>query len=276
MNFKRIMLIFLVIFVIIDGFLFFAYNRNAVGDSANNGNNVLDEMRKDQISFKRPSNAKHSGYYFAATNNNDLREQVSKLQDQTYRFNEAELISRFKTPVKVEGDDFKKALDQVVADDRLILFGEEYGYSKQLSNEQQVVYVQRVAQGPIYSKDAQIRFELDDDKQVIGYSQTYLSDVELLREKTETISEERALTWLYQYNEVPNGSKVMWSNLAYTKLTSARGRDVFLPTWVFALKPSNADTLVMKRVNAYTGEILKTGSNASPSSNANGEILSLT
>lgn len=277
MNFKRIMLIFLVIFVFIDGFLFFSYNRSTVGDSSTNGNNVLDEMRKDQIAFSKPSNDAHYGYYFSATLTNDLRQNATNLQQQTYHFSGTELISQFKEPITADNSgDLKKAVDKVVSNASLVSHGSEYRYSKQLSNQDQLIYVQRVAKGPVYSKDGQLRFTISDNHRVIGYSQSYLDNVDLLREKTKTISEERALTWLYQYNEIPNGTKVTWANLAYTRLTTARGKAVFLPTWVFALKPNNSDTVVMKRVNAYTGEILKTGSSQSPSSNANPEILSMT
>lgn len=277
MNFRRIMLIFLVIFVFIDGFLFFSYNRSTVGDSSANGNNVLDEMRKDQISFSKPSSAVHEGYYFAASTSNDLRSKASSLQQQSYHFSGNDLISQFKQPITADNNgDLRKALDKTVANANMILHGDEYSYSRQLSNNEQMIYVQRVAKGPVYSKDAQLRFAVNDSHRVIGYSQSYLSGIDLLRERTKTISEERALTWLYQYNEIPNGTKVTWSNLAYTRLTDARGKQVYLPTWVFALKPNNSDTIVMKRVNAYTGEILKTGSTQSPSSNANSEILALT
>ncbi|EHL98073.1 hypothetical protein HMPREF9103_01728 [Lentilactobacillus parafarraginis F0439] len=84
-----------------------------------------------------------------------------------------------------------------------------------------------------------------------------MQDVNGLREKSETISETRALIWLYQYNEIPNNTKVVWSKLAYTKLLSIDTDRVFIPTWVIAIKPQNSPQVQLKKINAFTGGIIK-------------------
>lgn len=62
MNFKRIQGIFLIIFIAIDVFLFVFYNRSSVTNSdSSSGSNILEEMRKDQISFNKPANSAHEG-----------------------------------------------------------------------------------------------------------------------------------------------------------------------------------------------------------------------
>ncbi|WP_054758869.1 hypothetical protein [Secundilactobacillus collinoides] len=71
-----------------------------------------------------------------------------------------------------------------------------------------------------------------------------------------------------------NGAKIDWDNLAYTRLLTARGQYVFIPTWVFAVRMSGSSTTILKRVNAYTGEIIKTGS-SNQSSNSNSEIFTI-
>jgi regulatory protein YycI of two-component signal transduction system YycFG len=275
MNFKRIQIIFLIIFIMMDGFLYLSFNRSSVGNSDSSSNNILEEMRKDQISFTKPSTDTHEGYYFSGENGTTLRDGAAALQQQTYRFNGQELVSEFKRTIKLPEGEAKATLDKIVANPLLVINGKDYTYSSKLSRDNELIYVQRVAGGPVYSRYGQLRFALNNQHRVIGYSQTYLDNVKLLKEKSKTISEERALTWLYQYNEVPNGAKISWSNLAYTRLLTARGQYVFLPTWVFAVKINNSSAVVLKRVNAYTGEILKTG-NGSNNSNANTEIFTMT
>lgn len=276
MNFKRIQSIFLVIFIIMDVLLFLSYNRNSVGDSTASGsNNILEEMRKDQITYSKPTTKAHEGYYFSGNNGNTLRQDAPELQQQDIRFSGDELVSEFKQPLKLTNGSVKQTLDKVVADPGLIAEGKHYSYSEQLSSKSEIIYVQRVAQKPIYSRYCQIRFDLNGKNQVIGYSQNYLEGVKMLKEASKTISEERALTWLYQYNEIPNGAKVTWVHLAYTRLLTARGQYVFLPTWVFAVNLNNSSSTILKRVNAYTGEVIKTGDN-NQTSNANSEIFTLT
>lgn len=276
MNFKRIQMIFLAIFIAMDVLLFLSYNRNSVGDSTASGNNnILEEMRKDQITFSKPTTDKHEGYYFSGNNGDALRQSATNLQQQDLHFSGSELVSEFKKPVKLTDGSAKQILDKIVANPGLIAKGKQYEYSKQLSNNNEIIYVQRVAKKPIYSHFCQIRFDLDSQHRVIGYSQNYLEGVKFLKEASKTISEERALTWLYQYNEIPNGAKVSWVHLAYTRLLTARGQYVFLPTWVFAVKINNSSSVILKRVNAYTGEVIKTGDN-NQTSNANSEIFTLT
>jgi len=275
-NFKRIQLIFLVIFIAMDVLLFMMFNHSNVGDSTASGNNnILEEMHKDQITFSTPTTQKHEGYYFSGNNGDTLRQDAPKLQEQNIRFNGDELVSEFKTPIKLTNDSAKQTLDKIITNSGLIAEGKQYSYSKQLSSNSEVIYVQHVAQMPVYSHFGQIRFDLNSQHRVVGYSQNYLSDVKILKEEAKTISEERALTWLYQYNEIPNGAKVSWVHLAYTRLLTARGQYVFLPTWVFAVKLNNSSSMILKRVNAYTGEVIKTGDN-NQTSNANSEIFTLT
>ncbi|GAX05038.1 hypothetical protein IWT25_00340 [Secundilactobacillus pentosiphilus] len=276
MNFKRIQLIFLAIFIAMDVFLFLAYNRNSVGDSTAAGsNNILEEMRKDQITYSKPTTQKYEGYYFSGNNGDALRQAAPNLQQQSIRFSGDELVSEFKKPLKITSGSAKQTLDKIVANPGLVAEGKHYSYSKQLSSSSEIIYVQRVEQKPVYSHFCQIRFDLDSQHRVVGYSQNYLEGVKILKEAAKTISDERALTWLYQYNEIPNGAKVTWVHLAYTRLLTARGQYVFLPTWVFAVKINNSSSVILKRVNAYTGEVIKTGEN-NQTSNANSEIFTLT
>lgn len=98
---------------------------------------------------------------------------------------------------------------------------------------------------------------MNSNHQIVSYSQTYLQDIKSLREKSETISETRALIWLYQYNEIPNNTKVAWTELGYTKLLSIDNDRVFIPTWIIAIKPQNSTQVQIKRINAFTGGIIK-------------------
>lgn len=60
--------------------------------------------------------------------------------------------------------------------------GKDYVYSKNLSNSNQVVYVQRVTNGSIYSTMGEVRFTIQNGE-ITSYTQGYLSDVAPLREK---------------------------------------------------------------------------------------------
>ncbi|ARN91432.1 two-component system regulatory protein YycI [Levilactobacillus brevis] len=272
MDFRRIEWLFLVAFIVIDIFLFAAFQRDTSGETDTSSNRsssdttILKEMRADNISFKAPSKKSGEGYYISTSNDSSIKSSLTSLSNQTVRYqSDGTITSTFKTPITgVDTQHPDKTLDTVVSNSTLILNGTGYTYNAKLSSRNTVVYTQEVADGPIYSRYGEIRFSLTNAGTVTGYTQGYLANVSTLREKTETISERKALIWLYQYNQIPNNTKVVWTKLAYTRYFNLKNSSVYIPTWVVAVKSNsgnNAGVLQLKHVNAFTGAILTNDSN---------------
>ncbi|AJA79116.1 two-component system regulatory protein YycI [Levilactobacillus brevis] len=272
MDFRRIEWLFLVAFIVIDIFLFAAFQRDTSGETDTSSNRsssdttILKEMRADNISFKAPSKKSGEGYYISTSNDSSIKSSLTSLSNQTVRYqSDGTITSTFKTPITgVDTQHPDKTLDTVVSNSTLILNGTDYTYNAKLSSRNTVVYTQEVADGPIYSRYGEIRFSLTNAGTVTGYTQGYLANVSTLREKTETISERKALIWLYQYNQIPNNTKVVWTKLAYTRYFNLKNSSVYIPTWVVAVKSNsgnNAGVLQLKHVNAFTGAILTNDSN---------------
>ncbi len=264
MDFKRIQVIFLITFVIIDVFLFslFHRNENVQTDDLNSGNqtNVVAEMHNDQISFHhRPSGVSGTGYYVAAKKTNGLHNEMQELANQNSHYNGGRLISTFKHPVALNRRQPHLTINRKLNDPTFILHGDQYHYSSDLSSRDELVYVQQVPKNAenqdVFSKTAEIKFRLNDHY-LEGYTQEYVNHVKTLHEKLNTISEKRALTWLYQYNNIPNNTKIEWCHFAYTRLLSVKGNRVYIPTWVIALKTNNSP-VHYRDVNAFTGSIIK-------------------
>jgi regulatory protein YycI of two-component signal transduction system YycFG len=261
-NFRRIEIIFLVTFIAIDIFLFGMFEKNndlqtenvSQGDS---NSKIVKEMRNDQIKVDDLSNKKGFAYYISGTQNDVLRNQMGQLVNQTPRYIDHELESEFKEPITVSKDAPQKTVNRMLSDPTFILFGDQYTYNKELSTARNLVYSQKAMGSLMYSSEAQIKFTLNTNYQIVSYTQTYLQGIRSLREKSETISETRALIWLYQYNEIPNNTKVAWTRLGYTKLLSIDNDRVFIPTWIIAIKPQNSTQTQIKRINAFTGGIIK-------------------
>lgn len=272
MDFRRIEWLFLVAFIVIDIFLFAAFQRDTSSQSdttssrtTNSDTTIIKEMRADNITFKSPSKKSTEGYYIATTNDSEIKSDLTSLSDQAVKYDEGLITSTFKTAItNVDTQHPDKTLDAVVANTALILNGAQYQYNAQLSSQNTVVYTQRVAGSQLYTRYGQLRFSLTNDGTVTGYTQGYLNDVSTLRERTATISERKALIWLYQYNQIQNNTKVVWTKLAYTRYFTLKNSSVYIPTWIIAVKPTSgndAGTLQLKHVNAFTGTILTSDSN---------------
>lgn len=261
MNFKRIELIFLLTFLAIDIFLFGMVRQNqnmqTENVSQNNSNaTIIKEMRNDQIKVGDLSDINQTAYYVAGTKNNLLREKMGQLTNQQTSFVDNKLRSNFNEPINVSTKSPQKTISKMLTDSTFVLYGTEYHYNSELSSSHQLVYAQTAMGRDIYTPKGQLIFNLNSDYQLIGYTQQYLTDIKGLREQSETISEQRAVIWLYQYNEIPNNTKIAWSKLGYTKLIDIDNNVVMIPTWVIAIK-YNSSTIQIKRINAFTGSLIK-------------------
>ena len=118
-----------------------------------------------------------------------------------------------------------------------------------------LVNTQELYGKPVYSSEGQIRFTVKDGY-VTGYTQTYIHAADILREKKDTISQKRALMWLYQYNKLPQNSTVEWCKLGYTKLLDVNNSVVYIPTWNFCISSKASGTVQYRRINAFTGAVM--------------------
>ena len=280
MDFKRIQIIFLITFVIIDVFLFSLFHRNQSIQTENlsNGNQagIVAEMRNDQITFRhRPSGHAGNGYYLAAKKGNNLHMQMPELSSNHYvHFVNHRIVSQFRHPVDLSSEHPHRSVNRRLSDPTFVIHGDQYRYSSDLSDHDNLVYVQKTpanaGRNAIFSKTAQIKFHVDGHF-LTGYSQNYVSQVKTLREKSGTISSERALTWLYQYNNIPNDTQIEWCHFAYTRLLSVKGNNVYIPTWVVALKPSNSAAVQYRYVNAFNGSIINSSGHGNDLSNTSSD-----
>lgn len=273
MNFRKIEWIFVVAFVVLDIFLAYMFIQTSSGDSSKTSSDtattVIREMRDDNISFSNPNTKEGTGYYIAGNNDSGLKADLSQLTEQTTRIGtNGKLMSTLRTSVSVDSDNPKSDLDQFVKQSTNIIHGTQYVYSSQLSSNGEYVYVQKVADGEILTGTGQLRLIVNKNNQLISYTQTYVNDVKTLREKAVTISEKKALVALYQYNQVSNNSRIVWSKLGYSRLIRLKDSSVYVPTWIFAVRSKNSSNVSLHRINAFTGASMKTGGSSTSSETA--------
>lgn len=263
MDFRRIQWIFLVAFIAIDIFLFisFASNNQFTVTSKNSSREatILKEMKDDSITVDDLSSSRGAGYYISSDGSSILATKTNQLRNQSVRYADDELTSSFENPIAIDRAAPQKILNKLVSNKNRVLFGSHYVYDKQLTKQDDdaVVYVQKGPGEKVLSTDAEIRFHVNAKGQVTGYTQTYLHAIKTLREKEATISQKKAVIWLYQHNEISNNSKIKWAKLGYTKLLALKGNTVYIPTWVINIQTKNTGGSQTKRINAFTGTLIK-------------------
>lgn len=270
MDFRRIEIIFLVVFLSLDVFLLVSFHNSqeVISNSTSGVSSTLSDMKKRNISFGKLDKKTGTAYYLGSSPDNTLISNASKLHHQEYEYNQTsyKLISNLGEPIKVTSSNRKDKLDDFLKKESNILFGSEYSYAPQLSTSTEVVYAETGPLGPMYDKTGQIVFTVTDGK-VVSYTQTYMKRLDILQEKQATKSERDVITDLYSSSEIPNNSKITYANLAYTKLLEAKGSTIYIPVWFISIHNKDSKVDTVKKVNAFTGNLLKTSSNGDEYSN---------
>lgn len=267
MNFRRIQWIFLIVFLIIDIFLLFSYTSSDEFEmmstqSSSKETTIVKEMKDDSITVGSLSNNSGTGYYISSDDSNVLQNRTNQLKNVNTSYSDDSLTVTFSKSISINTKNPAKSLNKVVKDSTRVIFGSQYVYNDRLTSDENgvIVYSQKGPDHNILSNDGQLRFKVVNG-QVTGYTQTYLNGVNPLREKETTISEKKAVIWLYQHNEIPNNSQVKWAELGYTKFLTLNDHNVYIPTWVIYIHTKNTDGTQTRRINAFTGTLIKSDSN---------------
>lgn len=248
MNFRKIQWIFLIIFISLDCFLFYSWKQMNPNVSYNDtSSSVIKEMDFDSISLpKHLSSEEKFGYYLSGISNNQRVINQDKSQGQ---LTDLGIVGSIKRNINAVNN-------SVIY--KSVINGNHYGYNAKMSNVlNEKVFLQKTKYGYIFDSTGEIRVK-SLNLYTSSYVQNYISNIKKLREGMPTISEKKALISLYQNNEISNNTNILWGQFGYSKLLETNKKDIFIPTWIFALKEKGSNYIVIKRVNAFNGSVIKT------------------
>lgn len=267
MDHKRIEWLFLIVFALIDIYLGIEILRSPVnlsntGSDSTSTTDIRAEMRADGIDLPSGLSTKQaSGYYLAAKNKDYLSSKVDTLSnmDAHYSKNDNNLYATPKQEIDVKGGQKKilKQLEEFKNNSKNVPYGKQFKYEEDMSGDNNYTYVQTSDYGQIYDNDAQLTITVQNN-QITNYTMSYVGPVSPVRELQSTISAWHAVRSMYTDREIANNSKVMQVKLGYSKLTDVRGSTILLPTWLVWVENKATKNITMKRVNAYTGQMLQT------------------
>ncbi|MFD1319070.1 two-component system regulatory protein YycI [Loigolactobacillus zhaoyuanensis] len=270
MDFKRIEVIFLIVFGCLNIFLFASYKQNQHVETVNNDDvsqntMILREMHNDQITVPTLANKVQSGYYLSSHSSQALQTASQRLQNQRYSFSDDRLYSRLVRPISAKDGKYTEALKEILTNPRMIALGTHYRYSKLFSTTDRIVYTQKLPEGDLYDAQGEIIFQVTN-KQIVSYEQTYINKVTTLREKEPTITEKQAVLSLYSNNAIANGATIKWTTLGYSRLLDANNSSVYIPTWFIGVENKNSGNIQIKRINAFSNALMKASDDANLSS----------
>ncbi|KRL88850.1 two-component system regulatory protein YycI [Lactobacillus kalixensis] len=266
MDHKRIEWLFLIVFLLIDIYLGIEVLRSPVGISDGSTTNststdIRMEMRADGIELPdNISQAQSSGYYLAAKKRDYLSSKVTSLTqvDATYYKSENVIraVPRDLVVAKGSKKEVLKALNDFKNDPHNVPYGKQFTYESNMSSDGSYTFVQTSEYGDIYDNSAQLTINVKNGL-IDSYYMTYLGPVNPVRELQSTISSWHAVRAMYTNRELANNTKIIEIKLGYSELTNVRGSTILQPTWLVWVENKNTRNITLKRVNAFTGQILQ-------------------
>ncbi|WEV37066.1 two-component system regulatory protein YycI [Lactobacillus sp. ESL0677] len=274
MDRKRIEWLFFVVFLLIDLYLGIEIWRSPINLSNTGGaqsTSIRSEMRADGIDLPlHISHKQRSGYYLAAKKRNYLSGKLSSLTEVNTHFSKSDniLTGTPKTQVTLSGNHHQilAQLNSFKNDSENVPFGAKFKYEPSMSGSNTYCYVQSTDYGQVYASDAQLMINVRNNA-ITNYTISYMGPISAVREPQLIISAWHAVKAMYTDREIVNNSRVMQIKLGYSKLTEVRGSIILLPTWLIWVENKTTKNITVKRVNAFTAQILQSGNSYSVQKN---------
>lgn len=267
MDFKRVEGIFLVVFLFLNMFLFYVYQEGKTSqDSTSSGtisDNIEGRLTSDDIKVPHKlSDKNQQGYYLSAEESELVVEAKAELKNIEWQVNDGQLTARpiRKNDMEISDSDEAKKVDAFVSQKENVVHGSKYEINKDETKPgKNYVYNQTWEKIPFYDETSRLSVMIsksDLNRPIIeSYEQTYLNNIEPLREQQALISEREAIISLYTNNRLQPGSKIKWTNLSYTRIFTVRGKNVYIPAWFVAVE-TNKNPVQVERVNAFSSAII--------------------
>lgn len=274
MDRKRIEWLFFIVFLLIDLYLGVEIWRSPVNLSNTDNTqstSIRSEIRADGIDL--PAHISHkqqSGYYLAAKKRNYLSGKLAGLTAVNTHFSKSDnvLTGTPKVLVSLSGshNQILKQLDSFKNDSENVPYGAQFKYEPRMSGSNTYCYVQNTDYGQVYDNDAQLTINVRNNT-IVNYTISYMGPINAVREPQLIISAWHAIKAMYTDREIVNNSRVIQIKLGYSKLTEVRGSTILLPTWLIWVENKTTKNITVKRVNAFTAQILQAGNSYSVQKN---------
>lgn len=118
------------------------------------------------------------------------------------------------------------------------------------------MFAQHPTAGLIYDRRAAVTLHVSDNR-LVSYTQTYLTQLNILRELLSLMSEQDADFALYREHDIQYNSAIVSTQLAYSYLLDDKGSTVYVPAWYIGVQNRSTGNDSVKRVHANSRTVMK-------------------
>ncbi|MCM3638772.1 two-component system regulatory protein YycI [Sporosarcina luteola] len=258
MDWNKTKTIFIVVFSILNIFLYFLYlnqRTEAQNIQVAGKTSIEDLMKQENITYNVPQVVKNDFSYISANMKSFSQEELEPLEDQSIViFDNTQIESIMDTPVSIrnakEDYDFKDFITKYVWN------GAEYERWEVDKEARKAIFFQRVNGEPIfYSPNATLTIYWDENYEVTHYNQRMLEEFSSDNHKKEVLTQDEAVRSLVTRGYLKQDSKVLNVTPGYSSLVQLTGKQVFAPTWNIRVELKDG-TIEDHFINAIEGKVI--------------------
>lgn len=239
MQWSQIKTLFILCFLVLDVYLLFQFfdkqDRADLGLLEPQVASVEDRLEEENIQIgPLPEDASDEAFLSVQpkTFSDDDIKDLDELKDQeTTVIDKRFIVSEFERPVSVSADSSKDKIEKAVK--KFVLYPDEYQLWNWNKDMNVLVFLQKKNDRPVYfNQNGMILVFLNDDDEMVAYTQTMLGETEPREEKKTLIKPIKAIETLYKANELRSGDEITKVDIGFhTRVPLENGVQVFVPTW---------------------------------------------
>lgn len=253
MDWSRAKTVFIIMFLILDIFLFYQF----MNQKSENNFDIIQEtpidqqLKADNIQIKTELPDKPlKESYIKADEMHFKKQQLIDLSNQTITIiNDTTLKSKLTRPYKLKNDWKAADIDHFVS--TYTFNGDKYKFAEYDRSKNIITYYQVYKNHVLFkNKSGRIQLFLNDQNEIVSYTQTMLGGIEEVS-KQEIITAYDAMIILYNKGLLDGGSSITNVEFGYYTLVPIKTSQLLAPTWRFTI-----DRKYDFFVNAVEGHVL--------------------
>lgn len=258
MDWNKTKTIFIVVFSILNIFLYFLYlnqRTEAQNIQVAGKTSIEDLMKQENITYNVPQVVKNDFSYISANMKSFSQEELEPLEDQSIViFDNTRIESKMDTPVSIRNA--KEDLHFKDFKTKYVWNGAEYELWEVDKEIRKAIFFQRVNGEPIfYSPNATLTIYWDENYEVTHYDQRMLEEFSSDNHKKEVLTQDEAVRSLVTRGYLKQDSKVLNVTPGYSSLVQLTGKQVFAPTWNIRVELKDG-TIEDHFINAIEGKVI--------------------
>ncbi|MGY3814671.1 two-component system regulatory protein YycI [Globicatella sulfidifaciens] len=278
MDFKRIMLMLTLFFLIFDIYLGFRVYQQVQSTTIRQSDfqqqSIEQRLQARDITLLSPLNEEEvEGILIKTEDNTVLRDGLNQLTHQQVNLSDENVLTAtFDEPLNMEGqitpetstlpsEVAKFIRDQYLLNDELFIEGGAYTQYWYLPTNRTIVFwMTAINNTPIVDGSAEIKLQLDENYNIASYTQTYQHNFVTLDEdkpyKLITAREAIEVLDTRIQTNLPSNSTIIHVTLSYIKYKEWDEINIYLPVWNVVYQRSEGQTGSMI-VDAIKGQVME-------------------